>query len=529
MLTPSRSIFTFAVCFTAFFFMAQPATAERTVLHRGNVAEPDTLDPHKMTGTWEFEICADLFQGLLDYDENAELIPGAAKSWEITDDGLHYTFHMREGLVWSDGEPLTAHDYVAGMRRLMDPKTTAPGAPLFYAIKNGQEVNTGAMPVDALGVSAPDELTVVVDLARPSPGILRGMNDPRTSPLPRHIYAKHGEDWMKPENIVSNGAFTLVDWRPYDYVHVIKNPLFQEAKQVALTDVYYHPIMDTGAALKSFRAGELDLNTDFPTQQFEFLNETMPGQAVANAALASTFLSFNHTRVPFNDRRVRQALTIAVDRHMITDRIKRLGEEAANGMVPSIMPDYIPVVTNWELTPIEERRATARALLAEAGFTADNPLRFEYSVRSTGDNPKVAVALRAMWQEIGVQVTINATESKVHYDKLAQNNFDMGDMGWQGSPSPEVYLFLMSSSAAELNSGDYTNDAFDAKLLEGLNTANITERNRLMAEAEKIALNDYAIIPLYYGVNKQLIGSHIRGYQNNVLDAHASRFIRIAE
>lgn len=529
MLLSSRLIYTVAMCFTALFIIAQPASAQRTVLHRGNVAEPDTLDPHKMTGTWEFEICADLFQGLLDYDENAKIIPGTAESWGVTEDGLHYTFHMRSGLRWSDGEPLTAHDYVAGIRRMLNPKTQAQGAPLFYAIMNAREVNSGTMPVEALGVSAPDDLTVQIELARPSPGILRGMNDPRTSPLPRHVYAKHGEDWMKPENIVSNGAFTLVDWRPYDYVHVTKNPLFQEARHVTLTDVFYHPIMDTSAALKSFRAGELDVNTDFPTQQYAFLNKTMPGQAVADRALASTFLAFNHTRTPFNDRRVRQALTIAVDRHMITDRIKKLGEEAANGMVPSIMPDYTPVVTNWEASPIEERRKQARALLAEAGFTAADPLQFEYSVRATGDNPKVAVALRAMWQEIGVEVTINATESKVHYDKLAQNNFAMGDMGWQGGPSPEVYLFLMSSAADELNSGNYFNDAFDAKLLEGLNTADITERNRLMAEAEKIALDDYAIIPLYYGVNKQLIGNHIQGYKNNVLDAHASRFIQIVE
>lgn len=501
--------------------------APPTELHRGNVAEPDTLDPHKMSTTYENVIGRDIFCSVADYTADGKLVPNCAESWTISDDGLTYTFKIRDGLTWTDGTPLTAADYVAGLRRVMDPATASEQAALFDMVKNAREVSYGQMPVEALAVSAPDDHTLVIQLHRPSPTFIRIYGAPRGAPLPRHVFEKFGDDWVKPGNMVSNGPFMLKDFRPHEFVHVVKNPGFWDADNVKLQDVYYYPTDDYNAAVKRFRAGELDLNNQLPTQQVSLLQEIMPDTVHIVPGLTVTYIIVNNERAPFNDQRVRRALSMAIDRPVITDKIMRMGEVPAFRFTPYVVDDYSGPEMDFKDWSMEERQTEARRLLAEAGFDEDNPLKFEYRIRATADGKRHATAIRSMWKEIGVEAEILGTEVKVHYADLREANFDVADAGWQSLNNPEDFLYLARTEAADQNYGNYSNPEFDGMMNEALAIPQIPERYALMAKAEQVMIDDVGIIPLYFGTNRNLVATYVKGYGDNAGDNHPSRYMWI--
>lgn len=498
-----------------------------TTLQRGNVAEPDTLDPHKMTTVYENVIGRDLFCSVTDYAPDGTVIPACAESWDISEDGLNYTFHLREGLVWSDGAPVTAADYVAGLHRVFDPATASEQAAILDMIKNGEAISHGQMPVSALGVRAIDDLTFEVELARPSPSYLATISGPRGAPLPRHIFAKYGDDWVKPGNMVSNGAFILKDWRPHDFVQTMKNPNFYDAENVRLENIFYYPTEDYNAAVKRFRAGELDLNTQIPTQQVELLRKLAPGAVHIVPGLTITYIIINHEKEPFTDLRVRRALSLAIDRKAITEKVMRMGETVASGMIPGAIADYLGPKADFTDWPMERRREEAVRLLAEAGFDDDNPLAFEYRIRASADGKLHAIAITSMWQQVGVDAEILATEIKVHYNDLQAGSFLVADAGWNAGNDPEYYLYLARTEAGVQNYGNYSSPRYDALMNEALQIAQIRQRYDKMAEAEAVMLDEQGIIPLYFGTNRNLVASYVRGYADNGVNSHPSRHMWI--
>lgn len=507
---------------------ALTASAPALTLNRGNGAEPDTLDPHRYALDLETKIMTDLFEGLVTDDAMGEPVPGIAESWDISPDGKTYTFHLRAGLQWSDGVPLTADDVVAGFRRGFDPRTADSLVDNGFMILNGAAVAHGEMPVDQLGVQAPDPRTVVVSLAAPNATFLDLLPTfPLSYPLPRHLYAKLGDGWVQPGVMVSNGPYTLAEWTPQERVRLVRNPLFHDAANVQIDEVVFFPTTDPSSALKQFRNNELDLNLDFPPAQYEWLKASMPAETRIDPSAVTSFLAVNASIAPFSDARIRRALSLAIDRETLTGKILATGQIPAYGLFPLIIRNWKQAPElDFSAVPLAARQDEARRLLAAAGYGPDNPLAFTFDYRGSETNKRVAVAVAAMLGAIGVHADLQANEVKTHYSKLREGDFAVADGGWQGSPDPEFFDRLLRTGS-EFNYCRWSNAEYDRLTIEASGTIDPARRLALYAEAERIAIDDTAIIPLYYGVNRALVHTWVKGFEGNPANSHPTRFLRI--
>ena len=497
------------------------------ILRRGNVAEPDTLDPQKYGLSYESEIMRDLFVGLVGIDAKAHLIPGAAESWKISDDGRVYTLKMRKGHLWSDGTPVTAQDAVFGIRRALDPKTNAQFANLAYKIENAFQVNTQGLDPQQLGVRALDDETVEITLDRPSPVLLNLLSIPLLFPVPVHAIKKYGDGWVKPGQMVSNGAFTLEEWRPNNYIRVKKNPHFYDAANVALEQIYYFPIESDNTAIKKFRAGEIDFNARFVHQDAQWLRQNMPAAMRMTTASWVTYLVVNQKLDKFKDPRVRKAMSMLIDRESICQRILGLGEVPAYGIVPPVVTGYQGAELDFRNLDLETRQQQARALLAEAGYGPGNPLTFEMRYRTGTTNKMVAVAIQQAWGRANIRAQLAVSEVKVHYNDLREKNFEVADAGWIGPIDPEYFIYLVRTDSTETNYGSYSNAEYDRLAREGEGMIDLPQRYATFAAAEKIALDETAIIPILFNVNRNLVSPRLTGFENNAQDIHPSRFMRL--
>ena len=306
--------FTVAVALVA-TITAMPATAAEDppqTLRRSGIGDPATLDPHLWVDGWEGNIVQDLFVGLTTLDAAVNVVPGAAESWTLSDDGRTYTFLLREGMTWSDGEPLTAEDFVFSFRRIMDPQTASPSAALLYDIKNGKAVNTGEAPVETLAVRALDPRRVEIELNEPTPYfpeiiVHRGL------PAPRHAIAKHGRSWARPGTFVSNGAYVLDEWIPQVHVRLARNPRFFAADAVRLEVIYHMPAEDLDTGFRQYRAGEIDILSVIPPNRLDWARENLGDELHLTSIIGLDYYVFNVKRPPFDDVRVRRALSMAVE------------------------------------------------------------------------------------------------------------------------------------------------------------------------------------------------------------------------
>ncbi len=510
----------------------QAPDSDVTVLNRGNVAEPLSLDPHKASGTWENNIIGDMFIGLFTENAAAEPIPGMAESWEVSEDGLSWTFTLREA-QWSDGEPVDAADFEFALRRIMMPETLANYASVLYPIRNARAVNTGEISADQLGVTAIDARTLRIDLEHPAPFLPQLLTHYTSFPVPQHVVEVHGDAWVQPQNIVTNGAYKLVQWRANDFVHVERNDFFFDNENVCIDEVFYYPTVDTPAAERRVRNGELDLNQEFAGQNIDFLREQFPDYVRVHQYLGTLYFSFNTTMAPFDDVRVRNALGMAIDRQFIADNILRAGEIPAYSFVPPGIADYpdTPRIS-WMGTPVEERREMARALLEEAGFGPDNPLRFEYTHRNSRDNPRIAPVVQQDWELIAdwVDVEIGQIETQIHYSNMRAGDYELGDGGWIADYNDAYnFLFLAETESVPMNYSRWSNAEYDALVAQANLTVDADERGRMLAEAEQIMLDEMPYIPIVYYVNKALVNPSVTGWEDNISDIHRTRFLCFAD
>lgn len=514
----------------AFSTSLSPSVMAENTLERGLSAEPNTLDPHKMKLLAEVIVLRDLFEGLTKSDADGAVIPAAASSWDISDDGKVYTFHLRRGMKWSDGHALVADDFVAGYQRLFDPATAAQSAAFLYFIKNGQAVNAGTLPLEALGVTAPDALTVRIELQAPTPAFPTLILSGYTSPFPRHAFEAHGEKWVKPENFVSNGPFMLEAWSPHEFIKVIANPHYHKADRVALTRVTFHPTSDGATSVKRFRAGELDIAGGIPVSEVEKLRKSHPGEVRTFADLATLYLVPNMAAEGLKDVRVRRALSLAIDRRVLTEKVLRGMGIPAYRFTPPNVSHYAPADMALKDQDVDRRRNEARRLLVEAGFSPDNPLSLQLRTTESREARNTVVALRAMWQQVGIKTEIYNTEIKTHYADLSSGNFEIAVASYYGWDDPNEFLSLFTASTGQMsfNYGRYDNPLFDKTLNEALDIADIETRHARMADAEKIMLDDLAVIPLYFPINRALVSKRVSGYRENTLNVHPDEFLSIA-
>ena len=511
------------------FVWVFPLSAE-VVLHRGNGTEPDTLDPHRAAGTWENNIIGDMFLGLTTEAVDGTSIPGAAISWTVSEDGLVYTFALREGAVWSDGMPVTAGDFVFGFRRIIDPMTAARYASLLFPIKNAYPINKGQMTPDQIGVRAIDPLTLEITLESPSPFLLELLTHTTTFAIPQHAYAEHGEDWVKPGNMVSNGAYALEEWVSNAHVKVRKNPLSYDADNVAIDTVFYHPIEDARTAVKMFRSGEIDMNITtggFPASQMEGLMAEFPGEARVYAYLGNSYFPMNTRRPPFDDVRVRKAISMLVDRDIINNRIVNVGSKSAYAFVPPETNNHqAGAHVDFAELSMPQRIAEAQRLLAEAGYGDENPLEFEFIFRSSYDNTRRMAGTAAMLKRAGVIANIAGYEARIAYNRMQEGDFEIGDAGWAADYNdPYNFLYLMLCDAGPMNYSRYCNPAFDALIEQASKTLDLKKRAKLMGQAEQIMLDDHPVVPVDFSTHRVLVSKRVKGYADAINNTHRTRYM----
>ncbi len=504
---------------------------EATTLHRGNGAEPLTLDPHLASGGWENHIIGDMFMGLFTEDQNGLPIYGLATDHTVSEDALIWTFKLRKA-EWSDGMPITAHDFVFSLRRILDPETLSQYAFMLYPLVGAEAINNAKALPNTLGVRAIDDYTLELTLNDPTP-FLPGLLTHFTSyAVPAHVVAEHGSYWIRPENIEVSGAYKLVRWKTNDFVHITKNERFYDAQNVCLSNVYFYPTTDTNTAMRRVETGELHMNSAIPGKKIDFYRERLPGYVHTHPMLVSSYLVFNGNEPPFDNRDVRQALSMAIDREFIVNDVIQGGRVPSYRLVPPGIDNYVPseqapraIFADWSL---ERRREEARRLLEGAGFGPNNPLNFEFSHRNGGDNPLATPVMQDSWNSIApwVSATLQSVETQIHYDNLRTGNFQVGDAGWIADYNdPQNFLFLLETRTGQMNYGKYNKPEFDALLAKSAKIRDVAERAKVLADAEAIMLNDMPLAPTWFSSSANLVNPIVQGWTPNISDLHRSRYM----
>jgi oligopeptide transport system substrate-binding protein len=506
--------------------------AGQQCLFFGNAAEPSTLDPALSTGSWEQQVIDDLMIGLVQNDAKGDPIPGIAKSWETSPDGLTWTFHLRDA-QWSDGLPVTAADFVLGMQREEDPKVASEYASLLYFIKGAEAVNTGKAPLYALGVHALDDHTLRIDLNHPAPYLLQLAKHTAMMPAPRQAVAKWGDSWAQPGHYVSDGPYVLRDWTLNDHITLLKNPRFYDAATVCLDEVVYYPTTDSLSAERRVRRGELDVNTGIKSSRVAFLRrpDQIPAYVHLNTYLGVDYLAFNSRTVPaFRDRRVRQALTMAIDRDFISAKVGRGVSPPADTFVPPGVDNFPgSIKPYWAAWPFARREAEAKRLLAQAGYSPSHPLHVEIKIRGTNGAAFEYAAMQSDWRAIGVDVALARNEAAVAYAAFSANDFQIADAGWLADYNdPMSFLYLLRNDNAGMNYAGYNNPAYDALLNKADAEVDVAKRGVYLAQAEHMMLEDAPVAPWVYAISDALVNPRVTGWADNLLNYHPARYLCFA-
>ncbi|MCJ2073733.1 peptide ABC transporter substrate-binding protein [Methylobacterium sp. J-030] len=510
--------------------VVQPAAAAEPIYRRGNDADPETLDPHRSSTVAEAHILRDLCDGLLTYDNYGALIPGAARAWTASEDGLTLHFELLPEGRWSNGEPVTAEDFVYSLRRILDPATGAKYAEILFPIRNAAAVNRGEKAVDALGVAAEGPLALAITLEQPTPYILELLTHQTALPVHRASVERHGESFTRPGNLVTNGPYRLTDNVPGGAIRLEANPHHPDAASIAIRHVDFLPTPDMAAAVRRYAAGELESLADLPADQIADLRRRFGNQIVLGPALGLAALAVNTRKAPFSDRRVRQALSLVIDREYLADGLNGGTMSPAYSLCPPGLDNYrIPPETAGRSELPIDHEEEARRLLAEAGFGPDRPLTVEYRFNVSDNNRTTAVAIGEMWRDLGIVTRYVYTDAKTHFAYLRDGgDFDVARMSWIADyADPQNFLFLLQSGNDGFNAGRWSDAAYDALLARAAAERDLTRRADLLYDAEAIALHDLPWIPLMHYRSKALIAPRLHGYHPNLRNAAPTRFLRL--
>ncbi len=499
--------------------------ADTQVLHRGNGEEPQTLDPHRAEGVPTANILRDLFEGLTTTAADGRIVPGAAGRWDISRDGMTYTFYLRPDGFWSNGDPVTAGDFVFSFRRSVDPDTAAPYGRMLTPIENAQAILAGELPPDALGVEALNDRTVQIRLDDPTPYFLGLLTHASTYPVHGLSLQRHGDDFVLPGNLVSNGAFRLIEWAPRSRVVLDANPHYHGAERVIIQRVVFYPIEDENTEFQRFRVGDLDWTDQVPSNQFRWLSNNLPEALSVSPWFGTYFFAFNLTRPPFEENpSLRKALNLAIDREILTDKVTQFGEIPTFTLVPEGLPDYDPPIPEYAGWSQQQRETVARALFAEAGYGDSRELEVELRYNTSENHRKIAVAVAAMWKQVlGVRTRLINEEFRVFLqNRRLRRATEVFRAGWIGDYQDAFTFLELFHSEHRRNDAGYDNPSYD-RLLEQIATERIPARRRnLMVEAERVLLSDQVVLPVYTYVTKRLVNPLLKGWAPNVMDFHPS-------
>ena len=485
------------------------------VYRRAEPGEPETLDPQQTQTVVEADIVYDLFEGLLTYDADGRLAPGVATAWTVSDDGLAYDFYLREE-SWSNGDPVTAEDFVFSFRRLLDPATGAPYASLFHVVKT----------VRAL---SPHRLEIALE--RPTPYFLGLLAHQTAVPLHRASVETYGREFTRPGKLVGNGAYVLADYRPGDKITLARNPHFHAAAQVAIEREDILPLEDRAAAVRRFEAQEIDSYADAPSDQIAFLKNKFPDELRLSASLGTYYYAFNTSKPPFDDARVRRALSMTIDREFLAGTIWSGSMLPAYALTPPGIPGAQTVKADFaDLAPIDAE-AEAKRLLDAAGYgPGRKTLDVEIRYNSSENHQTTAIAIADMWRPLNVVTSFVNTDAKAHFAYMRERgDFDVARAGWLADyPDPQNFLELARSGNAALNYSRWSNAAYDARLDKAANERDPQMRASDLAAAETILLREQPIAPLMFLESKNLVSKRVQGWRPNLLDRHLTRYLSLA-
>jgi oligopeptide transport system substrate-binding protein len=508
------------LCAAALFYSGCTRTEPRADLVFLNGAEPETLDPALITGQPEGRIVSSLFEGLTAFDSAAHAQPGVAEKWDISPDGRVYIFHLRHDARWSNGDPVTAHDFVASWKRTLSPATASDYASQLYFVKNGRPFNEGTLhDFSQVGVRALDDFTLEVRLENPTPFFLDLCAFPTLMPVHLPTVARFGDDWIKPGKIVGNGPYTLAEWRINDRVRLVKNPRYWDAAHVALGTIDVLPVASANTALNFYASGRADLLMDKGLVPVSLIPD-MKRRADFHAApfLGTYFLRFNCTRPPFNDPRVRRAFSLVIDKKLLVEKITRAGEPPATGFVP-------PGTAGYTSPPgLARDPELARKLLADAGFPGGkNFPRVTYLYDERELNEKIAIELQGMFQrELGIHLDLARQEWKVYLNSMSSLDYDLCRSSWVGDYNDANTFLNMFVTGDGNNRTGWSDPAYDRLIADAAREADPARRADIFRRAETLLVTEQApVCPLYYYVGIQLYdGAKLGGIQANLLDEH---------
>ncbi|MGL6426033.1 peptide ABC transporter substrate-binding protein [Aeromonas hydrophila] len=488
--------------------------AEQQTFIRNIGTEPASIDPQMVEESAGSEIVNDLFEGLYTLDGDGKLQLAGALGYELDPTGTVYTFKLRPDAKWSNGEPVTAADYVYGWQRAADPKNASNYAWFIEltGVTNAAEVIQGKQSPDTLGIKALDAHTLQITLKNPVPFFLKTLSHYTTFPAPRATIEKFGHEWVKPGNIVSNGAFVLKEWTPNERLISERNPHYWDNQHTVLNKVFYLEIVSDTAAYNRYRAGELHY-TSYPLEQYKQLKQQSPQELVSVPTLATYYYVFNTQRKPFDNPKVRKALSLAIDRDTITEKILGQGQISAFSLTPPIVDGFELKRPPSEQMSKEDRIKQAKALLAEAGYGPGKPLDVDILYNTNEGHKKIALAISSMWKHnLGVQAKLNNMEWKTMVSALNEGDFGVSRYAWNGDYNDaSTFLDIMTSSSSA-NSGKWFNKQYDALLAKAHDARDPAERNQLYQQAEALIDAEAPIAPVYFYVKSRLLKPNIKGY-----------------
>ena len=506
------------LCTTATIFAAQvpPGTvlAEKQELVRNNGSEPASLDPHKVESDVEFNIISDLFEGLVSVSPAGEIQPRLAEKWENKENTV-WTFHLRPGITWSDGTAITAQDIVWSWQRLVSPLTASPYSsyPGNMHIVNAKEIAEGKKAPETLGVKAVDDATLEVTLTQPNAAFLAMLAHPSLVPIDKVLVNRFGEQWTKPEHIVTSGPYKLSAWVVNERIVAERNPRYWDNEHTVINKVTWLPIHSEAADVNRYKAGEIDIVYTVPINQFAQLKKTMGDQLNVSPQLATYYYEFNTTRPPFNDPRVRLALNMALDKDIIAEKVLGQGQRPAwlisqpdIGGVKLQNPEY----ASW---PREKRIAEAKKLLSEAGYSDSHPLVFNLLYNTSESHQRVAIAASSMWKKnLGVEAKLQNQEWKTMLDTMHTHNFDAVRYAWIADYDDAATFLNNFRTGDSENTSQYSNPAYDEALKNAAKASDGVTRGKYYQQAEDLLAKDVPAVPVYHYVRTHLVKPWVGGF-----------------
>ena len=493
--------------------------AEKQDIVINNGAEPQSFDPHKTEGVPESQVAYQLFEGLATSDPDGNTVPGVAESWENTPDYKTWTFHLRKDAKWSNGEPVTAHDFVYSWQRLVDPKTASPYASFldYLQVENAQDIIQGKKKPEELGVKAVDDYTFVVQTSNPVPYAVELTTHQSLLPVNKGAIEKFGDAWVKKENLVGNGAYKLKNHVINEKIEFERNPQYWNDKETVINNVTFLVIENASTDVARYRAGDLDItNYALPPEQFAKLKKELPDEVFIARTLATYMYELNHTKAPFTDVRVRKALNLALDRTVIADKVLGQGQTPTYVFTPPYIIEGGQIKQPaYSEQPMAQRNEEAIKLLEEAGFSKANPLKFSISYNTNENHKKVAIAAASMWKANTkglIDVKLENQEWKTYIDSRRNKRYDVARAGWSADYNQATTFGNYFLSTSSNNTAFYKNPAYDEAIAKSYLATDAAGREAAYAKAEEILAEDYALVPVYNYVNPRLVKPYVKGY-----------------